>query len=205
MRDRLSFAKLISGLAVALGRELSEAAIEIYWNALARFSDEQINEAINAAAQTCKFFPKPVELIELVEGNREERATAAWDSLLTAIQRHGNYASVMFEDPKIARCVQMMGGWGKVCQTPVEDTKWACIEFVKLYRSLTHDPPAEKLIGITEQSLANGGHEDRIPKPRFIPCLSRHVGLARIGQPVPAELIMHDDDADMCSFVSLRQ
>ena len=41
----------------------------MYWVALDPYGDEETERAFQEAARRCKFFPKPAELIELIEGS----------------------------------------------------------------------------------------------------------------------------------------
>ena len=101
MRDE---AKILLGL-MALGecfdKKLSEAVQEIYLNALSGFEDAEIIAAINRAGMECKFFPRPAELIELIQGSlpsKKDAAALAWSKLVRAIEYQGSYKSVVFND-----------------------------------------------------------------------------------------------------------
>lgn len=165
MQDRMEFVKKLSALAETLGAKMSEAKLWIYEQALRRFSDEQIRAAISAAASTLTFFPKPVELIELIEGKREEQSTLAWEVLLNAMQHVGAYQSVEFEDGRIARAVRLLGGWQKACSTETKYLNHFRNDFVKIYNSLPVDTEQEALEGIGELSAMAEGYLDRIKPP----------------------------------------
>jgi len=166
MQNTEAFAANMTGMAEVFGVEMSPVKLMIYEKALGKFSDQEIQKAVDVAITTLKFFPKPVELIELIDGKPDERAVQAWGTLLETIQRHGAYRSVVFDDPKIASVVEMMGGWREVCTWRVEDTSMRGSQFQKLYRGLNGCRPENKtLIGVGDQALAVSGYGERIPPP----------------------------------------
>lgn len=140
MPDIERLTKNLLVLADVLGAELSEMKLAFYVEALSEFSDDQIDVAVVRAGKTLKWFPKPVELIELLTGSSEERAIMAWDSVLMALQRHGTGMSILWEDGRIAKAIQMMGGWEQMGMMKTDDVKWKQKEFLQLYRSLPAMP-----------------------------------------------------------------
>jgi hypothetical protein len=178
MQDRTAFIQAISGLAEVFNAEMSEMKLAIYEEALSRFTDEQVQAAINYAAGTMRFFPKPVELIEAIEGSKEEQATLAWESLLNAITHEGAYRTIDFEDGRISKAVRMLGGWQEICMTPTKKLQWLCKDFIAVYKALPADTERELMIGIHEFENFKRGFLEHIPKPVTIPCLSKRVGAA---------------------------
>lgn len=172
MKDMVGFVKKITGLAETLGSEMSEGKLWAYEMALSEFSDSQVSAAIAMALKTCKFFPKPFELIELIEGKKEDQAALAWETLLDTMQHIGAYQSVFFEDGRIARAVKLLGGWQTVCSWKREELKFLRLDFAKIYCSLPADTAPESLDGISAINANASGYLDRIPKTLRIPCLS---------------------------------
>jgi len=184
MQNRIEFVRRLSALAETLGAKMSEAKLWIYEQALRRFSDEQIWAAVSAAASTLTFFPKPVELIELIEGKREEQSTLAWEALLDAMQHVGAYQSVEFEDGRIARAVRLLGGWQKACMTQTRYLNAFRNDFVKVFNSLPPETGPEVLEGIGEMSALAEGYPDRVKPPVLI--ASRAPVPPALGAPKPA-------------------
>jgi hypothetical protein len=168
MQDIKRFASNLNGLAEILGAELSELKLSFYERALSHFSDDHIEMAVTVAAQTMEFFPKPVQLIEIIQGKSQERALIAWDQLIASVQRYGSYHSVIFGDGKIAKAVELMGGWVHVCGMREDETKICMPQFLKTYQGLRGEFPQKKLIGRTEQDNAMRGFWDWIPEPIMI-------------------------------------
>lgn len=187
MRDVEAFVKSMSGLAEVMGIELSEAKLAIYEDCLSKFSDQQILRAISEAARTLRFFPKPVELVELIEGKSEDRAVEAWGVVLKAIKTIGKYQSIMFEDGKIAHVVEMMGGWIELCSMRADETSIKSAQFQKMYRACSGEYDQKQLAGICEHQRALEGTrwQDRLPDLRPLLIGSNGNGIMQIDRKEP--------------------
>ena len=169
MRDKKQFAQRITALSALFDREISEAVIEMYWVALDPYGDEETERAFQEAARRCKFFPKPAELIELIEGSSEDREALAWHALLIGIARVGSKSSVRFSDPAIHSVVETWGGWIQVCSMTARDLQFREKDFKELYRMHSRrDSHPEYLVGRTEADNRKRGFLDRIPKPKVV-------------------------------------
>lgn len=122
-------------LAEILGpKALSKAIYRAYFNALKdKLTFEQVQSSCALAVQTCKFFPKPVELLELVLANKKDEALVALDTVTSAIGTHGSYRTLVFEDPVIHAAIESMGGWPAFCER--EPDEWLRKEFLEAYQS----------------------------------------------------------------------
>jgi len=170
MKSRKKFAELFSILCEAFDRKpLSDGLIEIYWKMLSPFSEEEVNQAINQAVITLKFFPKPAEILEILQGDKQDRAMIAWEKVFRALGRVGTYASVKFDDPVIHSTIELMGGWIELGKITTDEIKWKQKEFEKIYlvmgRKKEHP---EHLAGITEMDNFRKGLIGDIPEPVFI-------------------------------------
>lgn len=155
-------------LSAILDGNLTDPKAEIYWEILKEYADEEIKKAIISALKTCKFFPKPAEIIELIEGDKTDKSLLAWVKVKNAIERIGSYQSVIFDDPIIHVVIDILGGWQKICLTLIDDMKWVQKDFERLYQVYQNQPLGEypsRLIGIHEQTNREKGHVDFIPKP----------------------------------------
>jgi len=79
--DQSQFIRLLRTLAEVYDRKLTDGVVELYLSVLRDLSIEQLTRACDVASRECKFFPKPVELRELVQDSATERAERAWWSL----------------------------------------------------------------------------------------------------------------------------
>lgn len=144
---------------------MSEFRTMAYLKALESYSDAQIEKAMWKAASACKFFPKPSELLEFIEGNKTDHAWEAWEILLDAIARVGPWKSVQFADARITRVVEVLGGWLKVCEWTEDDLKWRRNEFMSAYKAMQDGGPVRSLPGLVQIQNTSGGYQDRIPPP----------------------------------------
>ena len=145
MRSKADIGKtttLFTGLCELFDKKFTTALMDIYSEALSGYSIEQIEYAINQAAIKCRFFPRPVELIEFITGGSTDipdRAVSEAALVLTAVKRVGAYRSVSFRDPvTTAVIVFSFGGWVKLCNSlKSEDEKWFLKDFEKAYAAFS--------------------------------------------------------------------
>jgi len=158
--NRKDFTKKIFKLALIFDYEMTAEKEDIYWNIFKNYSEDQINKAFNLAITTYKFFPKPAELIEFIEGNTESKSIKAWQQVREAISKYGAYSSVVFADKVIHKIIDLIGGWQKICSINEDEIKWIQKEFERLYQlyqNQTIDYP-DRLIGIVEEHNRNLGN-----------------------------------------------
>jgi hypothetical protein len=115
--DRDWFADQMEGLGLTYDKEVTDPLSEIYFRALMAYSVEQIERAVNQIIITSKFFPKPSELIELIEGSPDDQAAIAWEVANEAMRKAGYFQSVLFEDAAIgAALITTFGSWTGFCE-----------------------------------------------------------------------------------------
>jgi hypothetical protein len=110
--DFSKFEALMTTLSELYDKSPSEAALKMYAIALKDFSIEEITRGVERAITELKWFPKPAELLELMQGSATDRSEQAWEILWNAYLKAGYWDSVLFQDGAIARTVQIVfGGW----------------------------------------------------------------------------------------------
>lgn len=167
-RDEAKFAEQFVGLCEYFDKPFSQALLDIYWRGLEDLSIEQFESAVTVVIRSAKWFPKISELRELAHGNPDERAIAAWEQVKEAIARGGYVSSVVFEDSKITRAIEHIGGWVKLCMAEGKDAKFMQKDFMAVYKALTDGGPQRKLIGADEADNRFLGFTDHIPEPLVI-------------------------------------
>jgi hypothetical protein len=105
--DRADFSVLMAMLADAFNAPLSEVRLEAYFLALSDHPLERVRTAIETGLKTCRFFPVPAELLDLIEGNLEERAVEQFTSLI--LHARGKEHDEI--DDAAWDAVEMIGGW----------------------------------------------------------------------------------------------
>jgi hypothetical protein len=144
--DRPAFAEALHVLAETFNEPVSDVRAEAYFHALADMSFPGVKYAVLRALRTCKFFPRPVELRELVTGDPDARADAAWAALVREVQRVGYLGTPAFDDARVLDAIRdVWGSWSRLCKTlPAEGPElvgWMK-QFKSAYRSL--DARAER-------------------------------------------------------------
>lgn len=110
--DGPAFVELLGEVAEVYGRDkLTPRAARIYFNAVEAHSLSEVRAALARHVKANKFFPRPADILEQIEGSAEDRARAAWRKVLAALSRCGTWESVRFDDPRIHAALENMGGW----------------------------------------------------------------------------------------------
>lgn len=170
--DRQSTRKIeesLLGLAEIWEKKFTKAQLAIYLKALENVPAERVLVAIDRAVSSCKWFPKPAELIEFAVGNLNEAAVHAWNILKDTIAKCGALESVYFEDPRISEMVEHFGGWVELCRsTEFELNTYRRNDFMKLYPQIMHPRPSVHHAGLIEQE--NHAFPQFQPGPVRISC-----------------------------------
>lgn len=116
-QDGSAFGLRIAALAEALGEPMSDLRTEAYFGALSDLPLAAVIAAMQAALTTCRFFPKPVELRELVEGTAQDGAEAAWAAVGREIRRVGYMGIPRLEERALRAVNEVWGSWERLCST----------------------------------------------------------------------------------------
>jgi len=118
--DLAAFGKNMLVLSKAFNEPLDDQGIRVdaYFDALSDLSIEQVHAAVRLSLRSCRFFPKPVELRELVMGTPDANADVAWGELTREIARVGYLGTPRFSDERTAITVrEVWGSWLRLCET----------------------------------------------------------------------------------------
>lgn len=120
-KDQLpEFMKLITGVMDFYGRDVSDFAMDVWWQACRAFELGQVSKALSAHlmdATEGRFPPKPADLVRVLGGTKTDRALMAWSKAFDAAQSVGAYTDVAFDDRAIHGVIEDMGGWPKFCRS----------------------------------------------------------------------------------------
>lgn len=136
-QDASRFAELLAGLGEVFNEPVSEIRARLYFEALKDLPMGSVEQAVSRLVQHARFFPKPGEIREVLEGSVEDRGREAWRRVLGALEHVGTYESVDFGDPLVHVAVEAMGGWHQAwAWERVDGPELLGLErdFVSLYR-----------------------------------------------------------------------
>jgi len=116
--DRAAFGALMFMLGDTFGEPVTDIRIEAYFSALSDLHVESVLGAGQRAIRECRFFPRPVELRELVTGSGDDAAELAWNEVRRLVRRVGYMGSPTFPDEPTRRAaLEIYGGWVALCSS----------------------------------------------------------------------------------------
>lgn len=182
MNDRKAFAQLMAGLAATYEKDVTPAMVEIYWNALADLSDDQVRSAINCHVRDTEragsFFPRPADIRRHVEGTQQMRSELALAKVATALRTVSRWDSVQFDDLAIHAALDQMGGWDACYfRFTYGERKDFDLTFLRLYRAAEAQPDllAQVAPPVLPGLMAQVHQQKGLPAPE-----PRQIGNARL-------------------------
>ena len=119
LSDRDAFFDALTTVAEAFDKKLSPQLMALYFEVLTDYSLEVLQVAMAQAMTSCRFFPKPVELIELMDGRPEEHAEQAWTQVYAALNSAGTYRSLSCADAVTAETIRVIWrSWPEAATLP---------------------------------------------------------------------------------------
>lgn len=162
-QDKQQFLTLITDVMAFYKQDVSRFALDVWWEACKAFDYEQVSKALTAHAkdpERGQFWPKPADIIRVLQGTRTDRARLAMSKMLDAMGRVGAYRSVVFDDPIIHAVIDDLGGWIGLCRA--EWDSYSEHRFCEAYRAYAGREnitfPA-KLVGEYEAVNAKDGRQ----------------------------------------------
>ena len=172
LKQKEQFFEILTALAEIYGRKLSMAAQDLYVRVLEKYPFEAVRRAcemyLDNASGKASYFPKPGDIVALIDGNPDDRASQAWAEVLQALERVGTYESVRFRDPIVNACIAELGGWVRLGELDKKAIEFLGNEFRKLYRQFYQTgkvPRVDHLPGRTETENNARGLTEFIPQP----------------------------------------
>ena len=147
---------------------LPEPVFNFWLNGLAEFPFEDIKTAFEKWMMTSDRMPKIANIREILQGSVEDLALAALLKVERAMELHGAYATVVFDDPVIHATIQSLGGWIKSCRQTESEFTWWKKDFRERYEHCLRYgmggeiPP--KLTGIFDEKNLTLGEKPQEPK-----------------------------------------
>ena len=141
-RDFKKFSQDLVLLAEIHGKTVSSAMIGLYFKALESHKPDEVSWAMSTAVKTLKFFPKPAELIEIIESqnptlNIEDRALVVSVRIISHLRTYGATRFPPLDDDPIAKDLMTRRWPYHVFASNVSESelKWWQKEFMEAYRA----------------------------------------------------------------------
>ena len=136
--DKDRFLKAFTYLCEVFGKEYNKIVLGAYFNSMSKFTIDEVEKAISNSISCSKFFPKPVELIEMITGGPkgiEDKAETQALKVIEAVKRYGSYQTVKFADETTQRIVSKQFGWGALCAMKEKNYSFFIKDFKSAYLS----------------------------------------------------------------------
>lgn len=108
-------------LAAILSADVTKEVMQAYVEILSRYDFELSKKAISWASTNCKFFPKPVELIERINPKAtKEDADFIAGEIFAAIRNFGYYQGKLAKKNLCSeawKAIEFCGGWSYLCNS----------------------------------------------------------------------------------------
>lgn len=168
MLDKGKFVELITGMCDIYDKKPSEFIFAIYYDLLKEYEYSLVEKAIKKCLKNRVYstFPKPAEILEYLEGTKEDKALIAWLTAKKGTEIAGYYETPIFDDPIISHCIVNLGGWLEFSSMKVIDEPFVEKRFIELYRIFMKrevDKPLE-LTGFLKAQNRLKGLKEYIPE-----------------------------------------
>jgi hypothetical protein len=135
--DKPKFFALMADVQAFYGKDFSEFAGRVWWEAMKAYDFRAVADAMNRHCvnpDSGQFAPKPADVVRMLAGSTEDSALVAWSKVDRGVREVGTGRSVVFDDPIIHRVVTDMGGWSALGAKTEDEWPFVRNEFVNRYR-----------------------------------------------------------------------
>jgi len=136
MKNDQMFRRYMAMLGEVYDKKITKVLTSAYWEILKNYEDQDVEAAFKDVLLTCKFFPRPAELVERIRGNEDhgDQALTAWSRVMLALESVGPHLDPKF-DPTTSAAVRAMGGWQYLCGLDYSELKWQEKRFREHYEA----------------------------------------------------------------------
>jgi hypothetical protein len=134
--DSKQFVAIVTGFAELKGKQLSHAALDLYWNAMQDWTIDEFRQAANHLIKTCEFMPTPKDFEDLRRASKPA-AAEVWALARKSIQYtpHG-YVEKAGIDPLISQALRVIGGPDALAMCPADKLTFLEKRFSEAYAGL---------------------------------------------------------------------
>jgi len=171
--DRPLFFKAMIDCFETYREEPKEKTSDLYFRLLSGYELQTVLNALESVLRSSKFFPKPAEIIEQIEGNEKVLIDSAYETARAYAEKYGFYKSATFSDQLISETIKSMGGLQIFCEGVYEDRiqhesktyfdfQRNYLRFLKLKKTGQHVPTIGRLAGYSD-NLYGTYNDDILP------------------------------------------
>lgn len=113
---------ILASMCVVYNKEISEELVDLYFKSLREFEIGDVSVAFSAHAKISQFFPKPADILILLERDRESKKALALAEfkrvIYLACTKHPDERdSVEIKNSTVEVVIKNMGGLAEICKT----------------------------------------------------------------------------------------
>lgn len=96
--EKKQFLESINGIALVYRVNLSKAQVRIYWDILKEYQLGDVLESFSKHLKTSRFFPTPVDLLDLIPASKANQHVSAEEAWAIALEAMDEYSTVVVTD-----------------------------------------------------------------------------------------------------------
>ena len=120
-------------------KKLSQQALELYWQTLSGYSDEQCRTAFDHILKYSKYFPKPADIIEAIEQTSSPGSISPSEARIQ-IENWLYNGGPEPQHPIIQAVIKSYGGWERLGMTNYQDLKYLLRDIEARFEALSARP-----------------------------------------------------------------
>jgi len=141
MKDETKFKEFMAGLCELFDKKISTVLTSMYWKALETVSDKEAEKGFSLAFTKCEFFPKPVELLALMNNKPavEDLALTVAHDIVSHLKIYGltKLPNLSGDDIAIHLMTKRWPYKAWASEVLESELKWWVKEFSEAYRAYT--------------------------------------------------------------------
>ncbi len=133
--SRKTFLSGMAALGTVFDKDINSTILQdIYWDRLKNYTDDEVSTAFKMAVDKCKFFPRPVELLEFITAKTKPSPDVKWAGVLEIMRRYDGLRDMkVIVDGATAFAIRNMGGWQSLTMMNTDQIPFQVTRFRALY------------------------------------------------------------------------
>jgi len=229
--DYKAFCEVVVGFAELRGKQLSAAALKLYWRAMRGWSLDEFRQAAEHLLRTCEFMPTPKNFEDLRKAGRPD-AAEAWEQarcFASALWHPLGYRNGSIGDRAIDLAVGALGGYPAIAMCDTDKLQWLEKRFREAFEDTSEKHSVREALPQITAPVNHGAHTPlrapthiggvltHLERPGEQPQASRPTAPVSLAPPQPpitvnsrdkitklAALQMSDEDVAKCSGESIE-